>query len=230
MSAPVQLTASLSPGCHQIDVIDGRLHVADTYNNRLLVFRTDQTPLQLVGEYYPPGQLKDGRASDNYAHMNSIWRSDSDTYVLFHNETTKTGRATEIARLDDRYQIAERFQTTAANGHNILIYDGQFMFCDSKAGTVVCGADVVFRCDRFTRGLSVTDHYVVVGRSDYGDRSEREQLAGGVTVLTHDFQTVLTINLPGMVQEIRSVGDRDYGLSASGRYAGFRSQADATSR
>jgi hypothetical protein len=221
MTAFEQLTTRLSPGCHQIDFVNGRLHVMDTYNNGLLIFRPSPARLELVGEHYPPGRLVHGVESANYAHMNSIWRCESGMYVLLHNATTKTGRPSEIARIDESYQIVERIPTGAANGHNILLYDGRFMFCDSQAGTLVSGTEPVFRCERFTRGLSVTDDYVVVGRSEYGDRSERERLAGGISVLDHDFRLLSSIDLPGMVQEIRSIDGREYGLSGDGRHMGF---------
>jgi hypothetical protein len=162
--------------------------------------------------------------------MNSIWHSELGTYVLFHNETSKTGRPTEIAKLDRAYNIEERVTTTAGNGHNILVFDGAFMFCDSRAGTVMCGSDVVFRCHQFTRGLSVTKDYVVVGRSEYGDRADRDHLAGGISVLDREFRLLMSVDLPGMVQEIRSIRERDYGMSGSHDASNSRSRAASVAR
>ncbi|MGB0598534.1 MAG: hypothetical protein ACPGLY_17740 [Rubripirellula sp.] len=210
---PRQVITRLSPGCHQIDFLGSDLYVTDTYNNRLCVYETVAGELKKRGQYFPGGELANGRQSSNYAHMNSIWRSDSDIYVLFHNETKKTGRHSEIIRLDTNHAIAERISTTASNAHNVVNVDGEFLFCDSLYGKLMSGDSVVYQSEYFTRGLAVTPDLVFLGASEYGARETRDQLAGGITVLDRRFNFRHFIPTPGMVQDVRAVNRLDCAMS-----------------
>ncbi|MDF1844704.1 MAG: hypothetical protein P1U77_25085 [Rubripirellula sp.] len=210
---PTQVIKRLSPGCHQIDFLGTDLYVTDTYNNRLFVYSmVGGIPKKRV-EYYPGGKLANGRESSNYAHMNSIWRSGSDIYVLFHNETRKTGQNSEIVRLDANHEIAERISTNASNAHNVVRVNDDFLYCDSLNGKLIHGDSVVYESEYFTRGLAVTPDLVLLGASEYGARETRDTLAGGVTVLDRGFNFRHFIPTPGMVQDIRAVNPVDYALS-----------------
>lgn len=223
------LLEGLSEGCHQIDFLGETLLVADTYHNRLLRFEFEGERLRPTGTFYPPGPLDEGRESPNYAHLNSLWHGDGTLCVLFHNETSKTGRHSEIVTLDDEFRIVRRQVTPAGNAHNILRYRGKPLYCDSTAGTLCWDGQIVHRTHQFTRGLSITADYIAVGRAEYGKRQCREKLHGGVDILDHRFQLVESLDLPGMVQEIRAWGCPDYGLSnccRDGSYP-FRALPDA---
>ena len=215
MEHPKQLISNLSPGCHQIDFLGSNLYVTDTYNNCLLVFSVNKSgEMILKDKHYPPGILtQDREISENYTHMNSVWQYEDDIYVLFHNNTTKTGRYTEIARLNADCTIAERIQTTASNGHNVMRYNGQFLICDSMASTLTLNGKAVFTCDLFTRGLTVTESFIIVGGSDYGERTKREQLKGKLYFIDHNFNLIASLDMQGMVQEIRTLSHTDFGLS-----------------
>ncbi|WP_147867899.1 hypothetical protein [Stieleria maiorica] len=208
-----QRRGDLDPGCHQIDMIHGGLLVADTYNNRLISYDPSSNKLDELSRSYPPGSLNEGRNSPNYAHLNSIWSDGIHTLAMFHNESTKTGRCSEIASLNDDFQVVKRISTTAGHAHNIMLYQDEFLYCDSKAGTLVHGDREVHRCHYLTRGLSVTPDRIFVGHSQYGKREDRESLKGGIAVLDGEFCDLGTIPLPGMVQEIRAVNTIDLGLS-----------------
>jgi hypothetical protein len=203
----------LSGGCHQIDMIDGLLWVCDTYNNRIRAYAQAGAGLREAFTATPPGELSEARASTNYAHMNSIWRGpDGRIFAFYHNETFKTGRPSEVAELDDRGVELSRVPVQATNGHNVLLHGDRFVYCDSMDGRLRHGSEVVFEAGLFTRGLARAREHWLVGGSVYGRREERAQLGGAVFVLNDRFQCVRTIELPGMVQEIRLIG-RDFGLS-----------------
>lgn len=208
-----QVIRGLSPGCHQIDFLDRSLYVTDTYNNRLAIYQQRRQRWGLVGEHFPGGELLEGRDSANYAHMNSIWRSGDDIWLMFHNETKKTGNHSELVRLNAEHRIAERIQTKASNSHNVCILDGEFLYCDSLAGSLVHGSEAVYRSDLFTRGLAVTEDRVFVGESQYGAREIRDQLGGSVAVLDRRFGLLHTIATPGMVQDLRVVNQPDLCMS-----------------
>ncbi len=216
MSDCKQVITKLSPGCHQIDFLDAQLYIMDTYNNRLLVFDRNGSRWSQTAEYYPGGTLSDGRKSPNYAHMNSLWRSgDGDIWLMFHNETLKTGNHSEIVRLDANHEIAQRITTDASNAHNVVSIDGKFLYCDSLASTVVHGDQVVYRSEYFTRGLAVTDDLVLVGHSQYGARELRDELGGSIAVLDRHFNLLQVIPTPGMVQDIRAASEVDLAMSQS---------------
>ena len=211
MASPKSVIGRLSPGCHQIDFLGSQLYVMDTYSNRVLVF--DAQSWRLVGEHFPAGKLDQGRQSDNYAHMNSVWSDGEDIWLMFHNETAKTGNRSELVRLDHQHRLVERIDTNAGNAHNVAMIRGEAIFCDSNDGTLVWGERPVYRTHEFTRGLSITDDTVLVGQSQYGQRHERERLAGSIAVLSRDFELRQVIPTPGMVQDIRTVNTADYAMS-----------------
>lgn len=210
---PRRCVSSLSVGCHQMDFLDDRLYITDTYNNCLLVFVERDGRLIQSERHYPAGELSDGRASPNYVHVNSVWRNAEGVHLVFHNETSKTERSSEVILLDDRHQIARRIPTHTSNAHNVLRYGGALWICDSMDGSLKVDGRSVLETDKFTRGLAVSSKYVIVGGSDYGGRQARDGLKGTVYFLDHEFRLLHTLVLPGMVSEIRIIGDRDYGLS-----------------
>lgn len=200
------LDIQLPAGGHQIDFVGDRLYLTDTYNNRLCVLGVSGDRAEVIRATYPAGTLLNGRSSANYVHMNSIWRGPTGTLAMFHNETRKTGRCSEIAKLDAQGRLLARTATGASHAHNILEMRGKPLYCDSQAGALIWGQQTVFQCDLFTRGLSVTPTHILVGGSAYGQRDRRERLGGRLYVLNHDFELLCSIPIPGMVQEIRSLG------------------------
>jgi hypothetical protein len=199
----------LSPGCHQIDYVDGRLLVADTYNNRILAMdlQTGRTDA-----YYPLGSLADGRRSPNYAHMNSIYKHDDRFHVICHNESAKTGKPSELLVLTPDFEVVDRIELPSRSAHNIAAYRGTLYHCDSLGNGLRAGDRLIFVGDHFTRGLSISDDYIIVGGSEYARREERSKVPGYVYVL-RDGSLLTSFRVPGMVQEIRRLDAPDYGLS-----------------
>ena len=216
MVHPEVVLGGLSPGCHQIDLIDSQLLIVDTYNNRLLACRLEVDGLQVTAEHHPVGKLVDGRASANYVHMNSLWAEGDARYLLLHNETVRTGRHSEIAKLAPDFSIFERIETPARSAHNLARFQGRFLYCDSLGGALMHGDRRVHGCDLFTRGLSITPACIALGGSDYGRREQREFFGGAITLLDHEFHELARLRLPGMVQEIRSCAGPDAAMSGGG--------------
>ncbi|MCA9136334.1 MAG: hypothetical protein KDB00_06240 [Planctomycetales bacterium] len=223
----MQVITRISPGCHQIDFLGRTLYITDTYNNRLLVYEQSGRRWNRISEHFPGGRLDRGRDSANYAHMNSIWRSDDGIWLMFHNETKKTGRNSELICVDSNHDVIERLSTNASNSHNLVRLDGRFLYCDSLRGALVHGDEIVYQGQLFTRGLAVTDNLVVVGQSQYGAREKRDQLGGSIAILDRNFKLLQQIETPGMVQDIRAVGVIDYAMSDT--VAGNATTPSATS-
>jgi hypothetical protein len=203
----------LSPGCHQIDWAGGFLYVTDTYNNRVL--RYDEAYRQ-VAEYYPLGPCERGRTSENYAHINSVLFFRGDAYLVCHNETAKTGRASRVLRCDAAFNVLEAYEDCGASAHNIaFLPDGTGLVCDSGGARVIdLHGKVRAEVDLFTRGLSANGTQIVVGGSELAERSARDQVRGRLYFFAPDFTPRGTLDLPGMVQEVRRLDGDDYSLSA----------------
>ncbi|QTL99723.1 hypothetical protein GM661_18070 [Iocasia frigidifontis] len=204
------LIDNISPGCHQIDFINNYLYITDSYNNRIL-----KCDLQNIDcdEFYPLGKLKNGRNSKNYGHINSIYKKEKEFLLMCHNETTKTGRNSEILVLDENLNINRKIDTKASNAHNIVKYKEQLFYCDSMNMSLMKNGVQVFRGKHFMRGLSVTDEYLLVGGSDYAKRNKRTKVNGYIYILDHKFRLIDSYLIPGMVQEIRRIDNIDYSLS-----------------
>jgi len=214
IEAVCQVISGLSPGCHQMDRIDDLLYITDTYNNRLLVYGEQSGKMVLLDGSFPPGRLANGRQSRNYADMNSVWMApDRQLYVYYHNETSKTGRTGQIAVLSPELKEIRRHDVESENGHNVVFWQGDFVFCDSMGGRLRHGKRTVYESDMFTRGLAMGADFWVVGESEYGEREVREKLLGRIRYLDRSFNVVNSIALPGMVQEVRLLG-YDYCQSA----------------
>jgi len=206
---------NLSPGCHQMDIYKGMLFVCDTYNNRVL--KIDLFNKEIRGAYYPLGQLSNGRQSGNYGHINSIYLRESETFALCHNETTKTHKPSQIIILGHDFSVQNIIDTTSGSAHNIIPWNQSFLHCDSINGSLKLGDETVFDASCFTRGVSITRKHIVLGGSEYANRDIREYGKGYLFVLDRkDYNCLHRTEFPGMVQEIRRLGDVDFGLSENG--------------
>jgi hypothetical protein len=205
------LISDLSPGCHQIEYWNGNLYILDTYNNAVLCY--DARTWRKSGTFYPCGALSAGRASENYAHLNSILFCNGRVFLLCHNETTKTGKSSELLTCDAAFNILERRTLDAGNAHNIAAFGEDFIICDSNGGRIIGGNKTYASSRGFLRGLSVSSTRVVVGASDIADRSERADHNGEVLVYDHNWNPLAQMPVAGMVHEIRAFWRPDFGLS-----------------
>jgi hypothetical protein len=175
----------------------------DTYNNNICLYDHNG---KTVKRLYPNGGLEKGRSSPNYCHFNSIFWSAKNIFLVAHNQTKKTGRLSEIYRLDHRWKLLEIIATKSGAAHNVVLIKGELWHCNSLEGTLVLGEGAAYQ-DRhyFTRGLAVNDRHVLVGGSEFAERNSRACSSGVVMVLNRSFEEVERFKLVrcGDVYEIR---------------------------
>lgn len=207
----------LSPGVHQIDYFDDILYITDTYNNRIIIIKKKKK------YFYPNGKLKNGRSSHNYNHFNSIFINDNKLYLIAHNESSKTKRMSEIYIYDlcnnDSIKLSSIITTKLKDAHNIVLFKGQLMYCNSADGSIMIGENIFFKNkDYLTRGLSLTEKYVVVGGSGFARRESRFSTDSIIWFLDHSGKELARVELKsiGQVYEIRCL-NKDYGLSSDSK-------------
>ncbi len=207
-SAAVPVVRFLNPGVHQIDVVDGRLAVAETHLNAISLF--DLGSGQLVQQVLPAGTPDNGHASANFKHFNSIYADGHDIYLVASNNMVTLGRVSEIFKLDRDWQVISVITTPSGHAHNVYVEDGVIWYCNSLQGELVVDSDVAFKTDRYmTRGLANNGHHILVGGSDITDRASRVSAYGGIFVLDASFKRICHFHFPeiGGVMETRFLQD-----------------------
>ena len=209
------LIDDLSIGVHQIDFIGDRLFVCDTYNNRILIYRSNGT---LVQVWHPSGELANHDIySLNYKHYNSVYCDFDYLYIVAHNDTKKSGRKSEIHIVDffGDFQSVERQSINAICAHNYMKWRGKSCWCDSLRGALfVDGKSVLRENEIVTRGLAANDEYIFVGGSNIAFGESRLNGDGTIFCLDQHYEKINTIKINncGAVSEIRLM-EKDYGLS-----------------
>lgn len=218
---PELVISGLSRGVHQIDRVGADLFVADTYNNRLLTYDLQRPGARSwrrkKSSAFPAGRLSDGRSSTNYRHFNSVFHFEGRNYVVAHNETQKTGRQSELYVLDRALDLVERRSLNASNAHNFFCDGKTELYCASLEGTLRERQRDVVTVGSFTRGLAVSDDYILLGGTDFkAERADRAYVDGYVYVLNQGFEIVATIVLHRTeVFEIRRLDVPDRAMSAN---------------
>ena len=203
---------NLSPGCHQLDIYRNILYVCDSYNNRII--QVDLNAKYNMKYYYPIGKLENGRESKNYGHINSIYLCNSSVIIVCHNTTQKTNRPSQILILDRNFSVRKVIDTPAGSAHNVIPYGGSFLYCDSINGNLNLDDKIVFKASCFTRGLSMSHDYILLGGGEYAEINMRNYGKGYLFILDRkDFSLIHRFGLPSMAQEIRRLDGVDFGLS-----------------
>ncbi len=210
------LVKGLDNGCHQIDFIQGRLHVVDTYNQRMLRFAPGEQTYEVIVPLPGPQPDRNDRHDPAHVHMNSVLGVGDRILTLLHNRSTHTGRNSEIALFDEQWREHDRWQLLGKNCHNmVLLPTGALLVCDSDAGRLITTAgQSVAVTEHFLRGLAVNAESVVVGSSKLSERNERMVSDGFVTFLDGDYRAEAVLHLPGSPTEIRRLDGHDFGSSA----------------
>lgn len=206
------IVRGLDNGCHQMDLIDGKLYLTDTYNQRLLSISLDGADVDTL---YPL-PLPDTETATGYAHINSVLAVGNAIYLLKHNNSMKSGLDSEIAVFDRQWQLTGTLPLAGQGCHNMAVLDdGSLISCGSLAGEiVVSGGRSIKVCDRMTRGLSVDETRIVVGGSALLSREMRDHTLGEVYFLDRDYRPLSSVTVPGPVMEIRRIDGQDRSLSA----------------
>jgi len=222
---PLELFArGLKPELHQIDWIEDRLYVLESELDAVRMF--DESG-NLIDTLYPHSDRQARTIDDqDYCRFNSVFFDGKHLYLVAHNRTRKTGKPSALWILDslqgDAFRSIRMVEDIGGNSHNFIPDGNTAYYCDSMAGDVVAlshidspQTEIKFHCDCFTRGLVLTDEYIAIGASKFGERWERDHLGGKVFILDRDFREICRVDLPecGQVYEIRAVDQPDYGLS-----------------
>tara|TARA_Y100001954_G_scaffold234286_1_gene289448 strand:+ start:836 stop:1894 length:1059 start_codon:yes stop_codon:yes gene_type:complete len=221
---PYVVIRGLSKGIHQIDFIDDDLYVTNTYDNSILIYNKIYNKKNIHWKnydniIYPNGKLSNGRFSSNYNHFNSIFRYKKFIYLFAHNETMKSSRNSEIYKLDkNNFNIIEIKKTAGSNGHNIYIDENQILFCKSIEGTLASEKkDILKHKNIFTRGLSVSNKYLILGGSEIAhNRNDRGSSSGYVYIYNLNFKLLQKICIDKtQIQEVRQINIEEKTLSNS---------------
>ena len=209
---------NLSNGIHQIDLVDDKLFIANTYNNSIDIYKYDNVLISLtkMDEIFPDGKLLIGRKSKNYLHLNSVYFKKGLLYALSHNETSKSNKPSEIFIYDLKTKkIVKKIKTSSGNAHNILVHKKNLFHLDSMNKEIKVNNLSFLKLDKFLRGLSVSNDFITVGGSDYAKRVNRNSAKGCIYFLSHNSEILEIVNIDGMVQEIRKIDSTDFSLSSN---------------
>ena len=208
LSAPEVMAEGLDNGCHQIDFIDERLIVLDTYNQQVLAF--DGRWEMQVHRPLPPARY--GEWDGGYVHVNAILARGPQVWLLLHNGG---GRASELVELDRDFRPVGSAELPGRSCHDIAALEsGELLFCDSSQGALISRQGTVAQIDALmTRGLSVGADEIAVGSSLFGARPVRALIPGFVTYLDRSYRRIARLHLPAAPTQIRRIDGRDLSLS-----------------
>lgn len=210
----------LHTNCHQMDFIGEKLHVIDTFCQRILRFNED---FELEEEFYPLGDefanYKTGPdryivPGGKYVHINSIVAEQGSIYLLLQNGLAN-GKFSELVQTDENFEVKNKFTVPGAGCHNVVfLEDGEWLVCDSRGGNLVNRHGVVVHVgELLTRGLSVDKEVVVVGESGYATRLGRRYVPGNVHFFDRSYNRLSSLRLPAAPTDIRRIDGKDLSLS-----------------
>lgn len=197
------LVTGLPDGCHQMEMIDGRLCLLDTYGQRVLRIDPATGAIDVVT---PLSEAATGDWAGGYAHINSLVEHDGTIMLILHNGGHKTGNPSELATFDLGWRLIKRRPLPGFGCHNIVFTDGgEMLFCGSMDGELIGERD---RRAAFgavvTRGLAVDREMIAVGLTDFTEPAARLSARGRVSFLRRDYSVLAEVNLPAGPTEIRA--------------------------
>lgn len=197
---------------HQVEWVEDRAVAVNTGLNGLSTFSADGRLLQTV--HLGGRQWDKGPDGSQGNHFNSVCRHGDRLLVLAHNHA----RPSAIWSLGwPDLEVQEVRETAASWAHNIWVGEHGTVICDSKGGSLVSveTGETLWKAEEprvITRGLAVVGDHLYIGRSEYGDRSERKRNDGGVWIV--DRKTLRTLDChrfpgSGCVNEVRGISGLD---------------------
>jgi hypothetical protein len=191
---------------HQIEWTDDSLLAVDTGHERICVYAADGSLTRCVAlggldwDRGPRGLLGH--------HFNSVHRTKDRVWIVAHNHDRQS-QVWELSWPD--LQLSEIHPTGAEWAHNAWETPWGLVVCDSRTGNLheVQSGKAIWESGEdgvVTRGLAVSDAYLFVGRSEYGDRGARLCNDGGLWILDRTtFLLIEQFRFPGSgcINEIR---------------------------
>lgn len=212
------LVAGLDNGCHQIDFMEGRLQVVDTYQQQIIDFTPDFSSYEL---HHPLPQAARNDWAGGYAHCNSLLGFNDFRLLLLHNGGVKTRRPSLLLVCNREWKPIRQALLPGLGCHNIvLLEDGCLLSCASPAGSMIDMQGSRFKVDEcMTRGVAVGDAELVIGASHFAVREDRRLVPGRVHFFERNGERRASLELPAAPTDIRRIDGQDLGLS---NYAGDR--------
>ena len=199
----------LDNGCHGIGFIASRLHVTDTYNQRILQFSEDFQERVTLSPLPVPEQGRWAAGDPQYRHVNSLLKVGDRILLLLHNVFQHSGRKSEIAVFDKSWQPIERRLLDGRDCHSLAcLQDGSIVTCGSRDGELLFedGRRVPLT-SRMTRGLAIGTETIVVGTSTPAERVDRTESLGSVLFLDTGYRLLHELPLPGAPTDLCSLGN-----------------------
>lgn len=207
---------------HQIDFIGDSLYVADTGNNRILVYDDVEEAVEFKyfdRAIYPNGKTFDKPSGNNYGHFNSVFSQDGNLYVVAHNYSAYTEKKSELLKMDMLGNILSRTMLEGYSCHNYYTDGTNDMFCDSDRGDVRSNGESVLHMDKmFFRGMSVAKDFIIVGASTHVRKVSSVKNSYIFFLNAKSKKPIAQLYLEGItVNEIRRVDKEDACISNSGK-------------
>lgn len=202
---PTVFVKGLHVNCHQVRVIDDLLCVVDTANQAIRRY-TLEGELVDVKHPFPIAHFED--QTGRYLHLNAVAKIGGRIAVMRHNGRALPEKNSELAWLDADWNPVAIQSLDGQWCHDIVEDElGALWHCGSKAGELLVsdGRKVAITHDMLTRGLAISPDRIVVGKSTFGTRTERDSLLGGVVILDRAFNHIAMLELDGPPTDIAAI-------------------------
>lgn len=202
---PDVLVTGLDASCHQLAVINDILCLADTANQTLRRYALDGRPIDSITPFplAPPTDTSGG-----YLHINGLAKIGSRIAVMLHNGKADPARVSELAWLDEHWNLVDRYPLTGYCCHDIVADQQGVLWHSASMTGEIFSADGrrVRLSDRLmTRGIAFSADRMMVGLSSFGPRQIRDALPGNAVILDADLTIVEQIELPGSPTDIVAI-------------------------
>lgn len=194
---------------HQILWIGGRLLIADTQYDRIVMW--DGKKDWSIWRPYPERSYgDDGRGSDRH-HLNGFYKHNGSIFVVSHNRE----KGSFIEQFDSPEGHKPKCRWTVGNQiHNVWYHNGIYVFCNSGRGSIdsLAGRPVVHTGD-FPRGVAAFDDYTFVCCSSHHFKCKsREDIDGSIAIInseTLDIYSWCHMQGFGQLYELRGINASD---------------------
>ena len=206
------LVDGLDNGCHQIDFVGGQLCVVDTYNQRILAFSTDGTPVDIPQPLLPAEHDAWDRG---YHHVNAILAVGEHVMLMLHNGVERGDRTSQILVCDRNWRALGTWDLPHGGCHDLAcLPDGTLLACGSPAGELIALDGRRQRISKMmTRGLAVSDRDIVVGASQFSSRRTRARAKGALYFLDPAWQVTHELPLIAAPTCVMWLDRTDYGCA-----------------
>lgn len=202
---------------HQIDVRDDILYLPHTDFNQLLYLDLNLLNSEKLPISPRNALLKSIEITSNLSsHINSIFITSQNNYLIAHNFTMYTKKLSELIILDKN--LAQKtIQLHAHSAHNIIKIAKDLFYCDSNNKQLYKNKEAIFEGSKLLRGLSITDNKIYVGGSDicFEHRLRYSSNPSIYILKRSDYSLIHEVEFRnlGDLYEIRQLKDLDYSLS-----------------